>query len=156
MQAECFHSCIFSLPYIVIAEAGISFSITILVCTEFMFIDFQFKAWFEMFSLFIRNQTNRIFRYLFEIRQTEFLRKRKVWTKLTLSRSCCIFCLLVCLFLISLYTTDEIPHRAGQLWTSTINLKLVSCLYWLASATLWSATQINRVNKWLVFWLVDS
>ena len=61
MQAECFHSCIFSLPYIVIAEAGISFSITILVCTEFVFIDFQFKAWFEMFSLFIRNQTYRIF-----------------------------------------------------------------------------------------------
>ena len=73
MQAECFHSCIFSLPYIVIAEAGISFSITILVCTEFMFIDFQFKAWFEMFSLFIRNQTNRIFAKKKGLDETHFV-----------------------------------------------------------------------------------
>ena len=71
-------------------------------------------------------------------------RNRKVWTKPSLSASSSIF---FCLFLLSLKARDETFHTAGQLWTSSINLKAASRSSWLASLVFWSVTQINHVNR---------
>jgi len=42
---------------------------------------------------------------------------------------------------------NERSQTAGQLWTSSINLKVASRSSWLASAILWSIMQINHVNR---------
>ena len=53
--------------------------------------------------------------------------------------------LLLCFVCLVLYLCRL--HAAGQLWMSSINLKVASCSSWLASAILWSVTQINHMNR---------
>ena len=86
-------------------------------------------------------------------------KNRKICTKPYISRnpslgayspSCSIF---VCLLFVSLYAGDEISHKSGQLWISSMNGSVAS--RWSSpSAILESVTQITWIERVLL--LVDS